>query len=292
MMKIFKKIILIILTVLLLLSTTLLLILIPVRNTISKKSIKDALTNVELENIVEDNPKVKEKVDEILKPICDETGEFGIDDEVIIKIFDSKEVKGLLGDISSNVLDYVIYKKNQKIINVNDIEKLISSVIDDINNSGIYSISDNNKENIVNIVKEEFDKYQNIVPDTSVVNNYVDIDDNVNIEIVRFILSNNLIIYLSIVIIVSFIGIVLLKLKNLKWLKHNLVVILISDIISIIISSIILILNNIYLKTYYDSNIINNYFNFSFKLYISILLIIIILLSIYKVYKKNKIKSS
>ena len=279
-----------ILVIILLISTTALLILLPFKNIIKGSVVKEIISNLKIEKMVEENPDFKQTVNEVFEPILIETNKLGIDDDVIIKIIDSKEVKDLMGDITSNIIQYAVTGENQKIITNEDINTMVNDAINQINSNGYYKISDDQKNEILNIADQKAIEYQEIISDTSEIYQQATKENKDVLNNLRFILGNKLITYLIIIILMSILLIVPLKWKKSKWIKYCSVTILVSSILNCSLTLLYLIGNNLLFKLEYPYiyDIINKIINFSFILSISTFIIMTIILIIYHIINKKK----
>ncbi len=300
-MKFLKGLGVFILTIVLYISALGLLILIPIKNTLSKDTIKNTITNLDIEKMIKENPEVKNAINEMFEPLYEQARDFGIDEDVVVKIIDSKEVKGLVGGIAGNLVDFIITGENQKIVSTNDISSLVGSVLDDIDESGLYKFKDDEKSKILGTVEEQVNNYQDLLPDTSIIEDALDdsaVKDSVakeinsTLEIIRFILGNKLIIYLLIAMFVSILGILGLKFKEAKWIKNVAITILVASIFALIITVGLKFVSNILIEEVNDipfiDILINKPINFSFVLSITITYVMIIVLIIYNILKKKK----
>ena len=283
-----------ILIIILFVSTLAILILTPVRNTIKKNSIKDMITNIEIEKLILNNPKVEEQLEEALAPIYDEAEKYGIPKDAIVKIVDSKEVKGFVGDITGNIMNYVVTGENSKLIDPSTVSNLISDTIDDINESGYYEISKEDKDNILKVVDTEMAKYEDYIPDTSVLDQNLPTSTKDSMNVLRFVLSNELITYLFVAMLVSFIGIVLIKWKKAKWIKWNGITILSAGSFMSIVSVILLIVNNLVIKDkiIYVYELLNKPFKSSLILSLSMVILMIVALVSYTIVMKKQNKKN
>ena len=256
---------------------------------VSGNTVKKMISNLEIEKMVNENPNFKESVDDVLEPILTETNKLGIDDEVIIKIVDSNEVKDLIGDVTGNLIDYAITGKNQKIINSEDINKLVNDAIDEINKSGYYEINESQKEEILDIAQNKVQEYEELIPDTNIIdeelNNAMTKEEKNSLNSIRFVLGNKLLTYTIICVIVSILLIALLKFKKAKFIKCSSITILISSIFTSLITLILVAANNVLFKFDYPYifDIVKKGINFSFILSLSVFVISIIVLIIYKI---------
>ena len=289
MKKFLKGLALTILTVVLFLSTTILLLLIPLKYTINKNVIKDMISSLEIEKMVTEDENFKSAVDEVFEPIYEETRQLGIDDEVVVKIMDSKEVKNLIGGVTGNIVDYLITGKDQKIVTTENIEELVSTAMDDIDKSGYYKFKEEERENVLNVVKQNVDELQEYMPDAKVIEDTLNKDDIEVLNTIRFILGNDLMIYTILIMVISILGILALEYKKAKWIKWNAITILISSIFTSIITIILLIANNVLFRLDYQYiyNIFNKSINFCLVISLSVFALMIVTLIIYHIFNKK-----
>ncbi len=291
-MKKFLKVLAMIILVPIFFGATLtLLLLVPLRNTVTNNVMKEMISSLEIEKEVENNPQFKQVIDKTLEPVYDVTREVGIDDEIIIKVLDIQEVKDLIGDISNNVFNAAITGVEQKLITTDNITSIIGKAIDDINNSGLYEIKEETKNEIIDVVNEEASEIQETVPDTSVVLKELGSKEQKLIKIVRFILSKKFLWYVIGCLGISFIAILLLNLKHLKWIKQGAIIGLVASIFSIIITAIASVLNNMYLKVDYNFifKVITKFINSSYIISGSLLAFLIITLIVYHILRKKEV---
>lgn len=289
MNKTLKNIFTWILTIILFISTIVLLILLPIKHAISTTNIKETITNIDIEELV-NSDAIKNNLDEYLDPLFKEAESFGIDKEIIIKVINTEEVKSIVGDIAGNVVHYAITGENTKIITANDLENIVNNVIVDISEN-IFEIKTEEKEKIINVIVDNFPKYEELLPDAKMLENNLDDNTRVLINLARFTVSNTLILYLSIAIVVSLLGIVYFKKENYKWLKWNALTIFVAAIIPSIIYLILSVGVNLLLKADYNFvyNIINPAINFGVIINISIFILMIITLIVFHILKVKKI---
>ena len=222
MKKVLKGIALALLVLMLYSCTGSLFSLLPIKHAVGRNGIKEAISSLEIERLVDENPQFQEVINDMLQPIYEETQNFGIDDaivdEVVVKIMDTKEVKELVGDITSNLVDFVLTGEEQKLINTDNIESLVGTVIDDINEQGLFEISMEDKNQILQVVREQVNENEDFLPDTSLIEDAFDSETEQVLNNVRFALGNELVLYLVIGILLSIVGIALLKWKEAKWI--------------------------------------------------------------------------
>ncbi len=289
MKKFFKILGTIILGLILFLGVTSLLILIPLRHTINENTIRNMVSSLEIEKEVENNPELKESIEEALMPIYDITREVGLSDDVVLKLLDTQEVKDLIGDIGSNVYNAIITGEKQKLINVQNIERIISEAIDDINALDIYEIDNKTKNEIIDFVKEEVNDYEDLLPETDVVLDGLSEEDVKTLNIVRFVLSDELVLIVSVISLGALLLIILLNLAKWHWIKVSSGIVLGSTILMILVTSVILGVNNYYLASDYSyiSDFISGYVNLNYLISGITFLVAIIILITYSIVLKK-----
>ncbi len=293
MKKFFKGIALTIIVIALSLSTMALLALIPAKQIVSKQAIKKMISTVEIEQLEKENPELQQEINEILEPIYNETRPLGIEDETIIKVIDSKPVKDFTADVTSNIVDYIITGKNQKLVTTENIEELVGDAVDEINHEKIYEINDQQKQELLKIVKEEVEKNQNLIPDTKEIDKSLSKEDLQALSVIRFILGTKLLLCLITTLLISILLLLALKWKEAKWIQWSAITMLISSIISVFITGVCWMGNNLFFKTElpYIYKIINQIIRNSLILSASVFGTTIVILIIYKVVRKKRTKS-
>ncbi len=293
-MKFFKGIFLSILIIVLFISTSGLLFLFPIKNALVKENVKKFVQNIEVEKIVDESPELKKELDDLFEPIYEVTRELGVKDEVVIKLIDSKEVKGIFGDVTGNLVNYAVTGKNQKLITNDDIEKLVSDAIDDINASGYYEIKTSDKNKIISTIKKETDKYQEMLPDTSVIETVIEKEDHKYLDMIHLVLGSELEMYLILVMTISILLIMLLKWKNASWLNWTSITVGIAAFLSAIVNCLLLLFSKMILEDYDLSfDVVSHLLKACLKLSVIILVVMIILGVVYSIirHKKDKIKA-
>ncbi len=292
-MKFLKGLAIFILTIALYVSIASILFLLPLRNAINKDTIKEAIINLNIEKTMNENPKAGEKINEALEPIYEKAQEYGIKKDIVIKIIDTKEIKNLFGEVTSNVIDYILTGKNRKIIESEEINNFVSNAIDEINDLGYYTFSEHEKENILIIVQDIVDEFQDAIPNTSdydeVIKNNPKTKD---LMLVKTVLSDKFLTYFIVGVIISVLGLLLLKWKECKWIKSIAITTLLSSIT--IITGTILILslgNKISSDIPLIMDILTNPLNYSLNLSMIIFIVMIVVLIIYGIIHKIIIKN-
>ena len=283
-----KKFLSIIISLILILILAFLIILLPLNNLLKKEKVKEIVNNVKIEEQIAQDENFAKVIDKIFEPLYLEARKYNISDKYIIKIMDSEEVKNLIGSITSNIIDYVITGNDQKIINNTDINNVISNSIDKIN-SNYLIFTEENKQNILQIVDKKINEYQEIIPSTKEVEENLNSDTLKILNIIRSLFASKLIIFLVVTEIILTLVIILLNLEKFKWLKYIGVNLFIASLISLLGNILInLIIKNNYNYLY---DILGS--NFPFNTSLSALLIFssLLLLFIYYIFNKRKQKS-
>ena len=289
MKRFLKGLGLVILNIILFVAISSLLLLLPIRKVVAEDTIKDIILDFDIESAVNNNDDVKNEVKNLFKPIYDEAKEIGIDEEVVNKLINSKEVKELIGTATGNIIESALTGKNKKIISDNDIEKLINKAFENINKNSEHKLSKTEQDKILNAVKENINIIQEAIPDNTLIEDNLNSNQKSNLKIVRFILSDKLLFYILGIIIIAILGILILDFKKGKWIKDIAITTLISASLSLIATVIITLLSKILLKDARTiMNIAKRFLNFSLVLSIVILVIMILILISYVILKKKK----
>ena len=174
-------------------------------------------------------------------------------------------------------------------IDYEDVNKLINQTLDDIEKSGIYNFSDSQRNEIANLTSDTYQKYEEVIPDSSIISDSLDAKTNKILDITHFILGNKLIMYLSIISGVSILFIVLLRWKELYFIKSIAKIILTSSIVTFIIFLISSILSKHYLKDIISFiTIISKIVNFGLIMSICLIILMIAILISYHFLTKTK----
>ena len=293
-MKVLKNILLTILVIILFISTTSLISLYTIRKTISKESIKNNIVNTDIEKIVEENPKLEDALKDTLEDVYTTLDELNIDEEIVLKILNSSQVKELIGDITGNVTEYFLTGEDKKLISTESIVNVIGSVMDDINETDLYNFSKEEKENILKSIEKGIDENEEFIPDTSIIEDELTNEEIKDMEIVRFIFSYGLMLYIVLGEIVTIGFIILLSLNKFKWVKIISITILASSLLmAFLMSGLLFSLKYLEPEYNYILDLIGYLPKFGLKLSLLLVLIMILILIAYKIIFKNKnIKSN
>ncbi len=282
-MKFLKGLALALLVIVLFVSTSGILVLYPVKNIFDKDNIQNTISNFEIEEMIEQSPDFKEAVNELFEPIFDQARELGIKDEVVLKIIDSKEVKNFVGNITCNIVDYYLTGNNQKIINIDNIESLVGQVMDDIDESGFYQFKTEERDEILQAVREQATEYEDLIPDTDVLDEGLEPEQQDTLQTVRFIMGSELITYLFLGAIVSFLAIVAIKWKELRWMKYSSITWIVNSSLAFLGTLLLSMIIHWVNVDSYILAMIDNVFKLSYTLSISLLVVSIIMLVVYNV---------
>lgn len=275
-------------------ATLALLILGPVKYMLGKGNIKNVITSIDIEDTITKSPEYKEMVDELLDPIYEETRKFGISDEIVVKIIDSKEVKSLIADISSNVVDFALTGESKQLLSTEDIESLVSDAIDDINNLKLYEISEEQKDDILNIVQDKATEYEEFMPTTDMIADAIPTEDQETLELVQFTLSDTLMWYFAIALGVALLLLALINYAHGKIFKVGTIPVLVASSLTTLASAVIFWVAKMQVATDfpYVYDIVYQGIKFSLILSGSILIGTIVILIVYAIVssKLNKKK--
>lgn len=219
MKNIIKKALQILLSFILFFATTTLLFTLPIQSLLKKENLNKTINHLEIEKMTEENPYFQKSIDTILKPVYEKTQELKIDKKLIIKLIDTKEIKSLTADIAYNIIDYIKTKENQKLIQEKDIENLIENALQSITQNSHYTLTTNQKNVILTIVKAEINRYQDKLPNTNIIDKKI---SPTTFFLLHNIVNKNLPFYLLGIILLSIIAIWILKNKEKKTLKKSL----------------------------------------------------------------------
>ena len=263
-----KKFLSIIISLILILILAFLIILLPLNNLLKKDNVKRIVNNIQIEEQIEQDENFAKVIDKIFEPLYIEAKKYNISDKYIIKIMDSEEVKNLIGSITSNIIDYVITGNDQKIISNIDINNVISNSIDKINRNYLI-FTEENKQNILQIVDKKINEYQDIIPNTKEVEENLNSNTLKILNVMRSLFASKLIIFLIVTVIILTLVIILLNLEKFKWLKYIGVNLFIAN-------------NYNYLYDLLGSN-----FPFNISLSVSLILLSFLMLTIYYLFNKK-----
>ncbi len=266
-----------------------LIILLPIKYVTNPSTITNMFKSVDIESLVSEDKELHDTVSEVLEPIITDAEKLGIKEDTIIKIVNSKEIKGMIAGVTGNLVDYTLTGQKYELISIDQIKDLVNDAIDVINESGYYEISNKEKESILNIITEERENIEEIIPDTNIIEEKIPNDYKEILSIVRFVFSKKLVIYLTSIFLISLLGIVILKWKEAKWLKNSAITILMSSLV-ILLSFTLLIVGSKILVTHntYIVKIIQNIFKYNLITSAVISVVMFIIIIAYNIWHKKK----
>ncbi len=289
MKKVLKVLVMIILTIILFTESLILLNLIPLRETINNKIIKDAVVSLDFEKIIEDNPQLEEELNKSLEPIYEVTREVGLKDEIVLKILNIKEVKEIMGNVLDNLVVSVVTTQEQKLLDNADLQKVISDAIDDINATKLYEIKPETKAKILNAVNETYLELQDLIPQTNLILDNLPTEYQPILNTIHLIFSNQFLYFNIIIVVLSLLFIILLNLDHFKWLKISSLICLVATVINFVIASLLYYINStiIFKGHNYLYTILLKFINCDFLISIYLIVILIILLIIYRLINRK-----
>ena len=240
-MKILKNIALVILVIVLFLGSFSLITLFTIKHTVSKDSIKDMIVSTDVEKIIKENPELESSLKDSLKEVYDTLEELNINEDIVLKVLNSSEVKGLVGDVMGKVAEYFLEGKDQKLIDADNITSIIGGVMDDINETKLYNFTEKEKNDILDSIKKGIEENEEFLPDTSILEDTLTEEEQQDLEIVRFIFGGELFTYILVGSLIAFGLIVVLSLKKAKWVKITSSTILVSGTLMAILMLILLV---------------------------------------------------
>ena len=282
-MKILKNIALVILVIVLFLGSFSLITLFTVKHTVSKDSIKDMIVSTDVEKIIKENPELESSLKDSLKEV------YNINEDIVLKVLNSSEVKGLVGDVTGKVAEYFLEGKNQKLIDADNITSIIGGVMDDINETKLYNFTEKEKNDILDSIKKGIEDNEELLPDTSILEDTLTEEEQQDLEVVRFIFSGELFTYILIGSLIAFGLIVVLSLKKAKWIKITSSTILASGTLMAILMLVLLVGTKLLGTEYsYVVDIIKMMPIFGLKVAVVIIILMIAILIAYHLINKHK----
>ncbi len=288
-MKILKNIALVILVIALFLESFSLITLFTIKHTVSKDSIKDMIVSTDVEKIIKENPELESSLKDSLKEVYDTLEELNINEDIVLKVLNSSEVKGLVGDVTGKVAEYFLEGKDQKLIDADNITSIIGGVMDDINETKLYNFTEKEKNDILDSIKKGIEDNEEFLPDTSILEDTLTEEEQQDLEVVRFIFGGELFTYILIDSLITFGLIVVLSLKKAKWVKITSSTILASGTLMVILMLALLVGTKLIGTEYsYVVDIIKMMPIFGLKVAIVIIILMIAILIIYHLINKHK----
>lgn len=288
MRKFFIKLGVVVFILLLELSTTALLFLVPLRLTVSKKSMKEFVMNY-MENMGEDDIFM-EAATASLKPLYKESQALGIEEEAIQKIIKTEEVRELVADITSDMVAYIFTGEEKETFTEEDLQRVASIAIDKINQETPYQITEGQKQEILDALQRNTESYLESMPKVQTLEESLSSEEKDALHLVRVLFSTKLVISLIFVMITSMGGIILLKWKEKKWIKTGATTLLISSMITLLGTLLFQGINQLVFReeALYVFYLFQKMIQQSFLLAGSVAISMIIILILYKVFCLSK----
>ena len=288
-MKILRKTALVILVIVLFLGSFSLITLFTIKHTVSKDSIKDMIVSTDVEKIIKENPELESSLKDSLKEVYDTLEELNINEDIVLKVLNSSEVKSLVGDVTGKVAEYFLEGKDQKLIDADNITSIIGGVMDDINETKLYNFTEKEKNDILDSIKKGIEENEEFLPDTSILEDTLTEEEQQDLEIVRFIFGGELFTYILVGSLIAFGLIVVLSLKKAKWVKITSSTILVSGTLMAILMLILLVGTKLLGTEYsYVVDIIKMMPIFGLKVAVVIIILMIAILIAYHLINKHK----
>lgn len=288
MRKFFMKLGVVVFILLLELSTTALLFLVPLRLTVSRKSMKEFVMNY-TENMGEDDIFM-EAATTSLKPLYKESQALGIEEDAIQKIIKTEEVRELVAYIISDMVAYIFTGEEKETFTEEDLQRIASIAIDKINQETPYQITEGQKQEILDALQRNTESYLESMPKVQALEESLSSEEKDALHLVRVLFSTKLVISLSIVMITSMGGIILLKWKEKKWIKTGATTLLISSMITLLGTFLFQQINQLVFReeALYVFYLFQKMIQQIFLLAGSVAISMIIILILYKVFCLNK----
>ncbi len=289
--KSLKSFLVVIFILLLACSSLSLLFLIPFSHSFHKDNIKEFILNMDSSEM-EQNNFFQDIIHNELNSSNLDGNHTNISEDIILELFKSKELKEVTADIISNMSDYIITGHEQEFITEEELKKLVETAIDKVNKSGKYSISEKEKEQILQQLDENAGTYLDDIKSINTLSQSLTPDEQVSLDVFRFFFSTTLKVILLVISIISFLGIVVLRWDKMKWLKINTITILITSMISILVTLLLHVINQFIFKQeiIYVFEFFNKMIKNSLILSGSICTSMILLLIIYHIFIEKKEK--
>ncbi len=143
----------------------------------SKKEIEKNLLNTDLKFVIgkirnSGSTENQTKISKAINDIYSISREYGVSEDVIDDILDSKVTKEVLSMPLGNLTDYVINGKDSKVLSSEDVYNLISSNIDTLFDKVDYELSDAQKEKFLSRVKLEIPDVISAIPTVSLLTEF------------------------------------------------------------------------------------------------------------------------
>ncbi len=297
-MKIIKSLISVILSIVVIFALYSLFILSNVSSFFTTKNIEKAVSDID---VIHEINKIqnssltaggKTDISDMVDRAYEEAENHGISKNLVDEIFNSKEVKGFLGNAVGRTTDYIVNGKDSKPVTSEEFNELLDDNMDTwIDKSGV-DISDSKKEVLVVRVKEASKGIIDNIPNTSTISQKVDTEI---LDAIKLIFSSKVRMALVIISLVSLLIIFFLKRKENKWLLYTAVSGLIAGIMTIATSFVLTDIVSLVLNEYNLSFLVNSFSDiFSHKVFITGIVsavICIIIFIVYFILNKRQLKT-
>ncbi len=268
-----------------------LLFLIPFQHAFHKDNIKEVVLKSTSDHL-EENNLLSDIIHERLNSATSGGKQEEIKEDVMQKLMESDEMRELAASIVGNISDYIITGKEQSVITEEELKKIVADAIDTINKGGDYTISEEEKDKIIKHLDENASAYLDDIAKINTLDQSLTADEKVTLNFFRFFFSTTLVIIVFTIMIISFLGILAFKWKDMKWLKINSITILVASVISILITLLLYAMNQLIFKQEisYIFSFFDKMVKESFLLSGSICVGMILLLVIYHIFMSKQEK--
>ena len=268
-----------------------LLFLIPFQHAFHKDNIKEVVLKSTSDHL-EENNLLSDIIHERLNSATSGGKQEEIKEDVMQKLMESDEMRELAASIVGNISDYIITGKEQSVITEEELKKIVADAIDTINKGGDYTISEEEKDKIIKHLDENASAYLDDIAKINTLDQSLTADEKVTLNFFRFFFSTTLVIIVFTIMIISFLGILAFKWKDMKWLKIISITILVASVISILITLLLYAMNQLIFKQEisYIFSFFDKMVKESFLLSGSICVGMILLLVIYHIFMSKQEK--
>ncbi len=228
-----KKIVTILLCILLIIQISSLCVIFKVDSFINKDNMKSQLDTVDFSKIDINNDPY---FGDYFTDIYDLFETFNISTNILDNFINSNITKHFVGEVSSNIIQYIIDGNDRPIVTDNYIDEFSTELVDytlkqiTINIDGILD-----KKVLTEVIATELKANISELPTTSQIENKI---DDRPLSIIRIITSDSIktIIIISIIIVTALI--IFLNIKQFKWISKLAISVMISGIILWLVSII------------------------------------------------------
>jgi len=222
MKKLLKNIVYVLCIMSLEIATLALLFLVPLNQTLENNSLQDMMMRIAFEDLIHQLDSNYHSIDD-----------FEMDEEVLVKIMESEEFKTLMAGLTNKIGDYILTGKEQSFITKEELKTVTSQAIDIVNKQSDREITMEEEKQILQIIDENGDHFLEQLEMINMLDENMSQQELEGLNLLRFLLSMRLKLYLVFVIILSLIGIILLKWKEAKWIQTVTISLLVASILSL-----------------------------------------------------------